>query len=511
MTRMRKLFWVIMGLFLFAAFPQMISHADAPEPGIPPGFHLILSKKGVELYRKDYPKGNPDFVQRINLSQGAVIELLHGDISETRADKGVYGGNDPRFQSKSLTNYWRGLSADNPNAFCVTNGQFFYMKEYPTRLPFPLKKDGKVISDGYGIKQFPDQKLILEIWPDHVDIQKLSKTTLYGSSAPDIVAGLTEDASKSPSHFVPRTFVGILDQNQDGKFETLLIFNTMTARQSDAADVLKSFGAAKVMMLDGGGSTQLICEGKSYISSDRLIPQAIGVLAAPLPPFSATLATQPDWPVVMQNELIQVSIVLTNTGSMRWEPGNVKVVLDERPWGATATLDLSKPVDPGEAITFVWKPDTFSRQGVYSIRWYLSNGNDKFPLVPERFNLVVLSDKLVRERSGLLQEIADWQQMGVLNIDPLFKDWLQSQLRKRMQKNLIVFVKPPVSTLEKSSVQAGILIISLVILSAGSVYFLLPRWRNERRIRRRSARRSIYLDRSAGKKGGSDNNSSRAS
>jgi hypothetical protein len=34
-----------------------------------------------------------------------------------------------------------------------------------------------------------------------------------------------------------------------------------------------------MMMLDGGGSTQLVCNGKSYISSDRLIPQAIGVVA----------------------------------------------------------------------------------------------------------------------------------------------------------------------------------------------------------------------------------------
>jgi hypothetical protein len=285
----------------------------------------------------------------------------------------------------------------------------------------------------------------------------------------------------------------------------------MTARQSDAADVLKSFEAAKVMMLDGGGSTQLICEGKSYISSDRLIPQAIGVLAAPLPPFSATLATQPDWPVVMQNEPIQVSIVLTNTGSMRWKPGNVKVVIDEKPWGATDTLDLTKPVNPGEATTFVWEPDTFSRQGVYSIRWYLSNENDKFPLMPERFNLVVLPDQLGRERSELQQEIDDWQQMGVLNIDPLFKEWLQSQLRKKMQKNLIVFVKPPMSTLKRSGVYAGILIVSLVILSAGSIYLLLSRWKNGRRIRRRSARRSLNLDRNVGKKGGSENNSSRAS
>jgi hypothetical protein len=49
----------------------------------------------------------------------------------------------------------------------------------------------------------------------------------------------------------------------------------------DAAQVLRDFGAEQVMMLDGGGSTQLSCKGEDYVSSDRLIPQALGVIGAP--------------------------------------------------------------------------------------------------------------------------------------------------------------------------------------------------------------------------------------
>ena len=33
------------------------------------------------------------------------------------------------------------------------------------------------------------------------------------------------------------------------------------------------------MMLDGGGSTQLVCQGETLIASDRYIPQALGVVA----------------------------------------------------------------------------------------------------------------------------------------------------------------------------------------------------------------------------------------
>ena len=93
----------------------------------------------------------------------------------------------------------------------------------------------------------------------------------------DIIAGLTEDARKSPTKYVGRTFVGVDDRNQDGRFETVLIFSTKSARQKDAVGVLREFGADKVMMLDGGGSAQLYCQNTSYVSSDRPLPQVMAI------------------------------------------------------------------------------------------------------------------------------------------------------------------------------------------------------------------------------------------
>jgi cell pole-organizing protein PopZ len=247
----------------------------------PPGFYLVKSQNGVQLYRKDYPGGAPDFVQVVDLSLGAAVKPLHGAITDPGIGQGVYGGNDARFRSRSLANYWQSFSAENPSAFCITNGQFFYMLEYPTRLPFPLKVDGNLITDGYGIKDFPGKKLILELWPGKADIVPLSNDALLSSSAPDIIAGLTEDAPKRIKFAVGRTFFGVADQNGDSTYDTVLVFNSSISRQEEAANVLRSFGADKVMMLDGGGSTQLSCEGKSYIYSERLIPQAIGIMAAP--------------------------------------------------------------------------------------------------------------------------------------------------------------------------------------------------------------------------------------
>jgi hypothetical protein len=244
------------GLGYAAGLGQGQPNPDPPGSiQVPDGFNLVIKDAGVQLLRKDYPHGTPDYVEVIRLDQGAAIQVLHGAIAEPRTGKGAYGGDDPSFFSHTIQDFWGDFSSSESDAFCVTNGQFFYMKESPTRLPFPLKVGGKVISDGYGLKDFPDKKLMLELWNDHARITPLSQWTLYSSSAPDIVAGLAEDAPKNIKKYVGRTFVGVLDQDQDGKSETILLFNTQSARQVDAANVLYSFGASQVMMLDGGGST----------------------------------------------------------------------------------------------------------------------------------------------------------------------------------------------------------------------------------------------------------------
>lgn len=273
-----KICWALLSLLLLVFPPSCPASADGGVV-IPPGFRKIDSAFGIDLYQKDYPGGSPDYVQVIDLSQGASLKPLHGSITDPRTGKGSYGGNDARFRSLSLEAYWQELQGQDPAAFCVINGQFFYMLEYPTRLPFPLKIDGQILTDGYGIQDFPDQKLMLELWPGNANIVALSKQALYASTAPDIIAGLTEVAPKAKKRYTGRTFIGLTGQNSQGSFSTLMIFNTRIARQVDAAQVLKDFGAQKVMMLDGGGSTQLLCRGKSYIYSDRLVPQAIGIIA----------------------------------------------------------------------------------------------------------------------------------------------------------------------------------------------------------------------------------------
>ena len=279
---------------LTGTFVSVSVKAAQDSTWIPPDFRLVRSENGVELYQKDYTGGNPDYVQVVNLRQGAKIVLLHGTINSPGEGKGMFGGNDPRILSRPLQSYWQELSGAYDGAFCVTNGQFFYMRESPTRLPFSLKVDGAIISDGYDAKNFVDQKLMLELWDHYARIRPLTRQALYTSSAPNIVAGLDEKARKSIDHYVARTFIGLIDRDRDGQHEIVLVFNTLTARQKDAAQVLREFGADQIMMLDGGGSTQLLCQGQDIIASERLIPQALGVVASQEKGFLATLDSQPE-------------------------------------------------------------------------------------------------------------------------------------------------------------------------------------------------------------------------
>lgn len=306
---------VILLICLLNGSSIQVAFADSPTEDIPPGFTLINSTYSIELYRKDYKGGNPDFVQVINLSQGAQVVPLHGEIRELREGKGSYGGNDARFAIRKIDQFWQSLANTTGNAFCVTNGQFFLMGETPTRLPFPLKKDGHILTDGYGKNEFVDRKLMLEIWDGKADIRELTQNALYSSTAPHIVAGLAEDANKRAAQYVGRTFVAVDDRDLNHEYETILILSTKTTRQADAAEVLRSFGADKVMMLDGGGSAQLTCQGQSLVSSDRPIPQALGIIAgveAAQPLFFASEPEETSEPEIQQPS----AIVLENSTAM---------------------------------------------------------------------------------------------------------------------------------------------------------------------------------------------------
>jgi glucosylceramidase len=361
-----------------------LSGSVCANQALPPDFSLVLAEPGIELYKKDYAQGNPDFVQIVKLNQGARVELLHGGVVDPGYGQGVYGGASPSFVRQALPKVWNDFSSDEPDVFCLTNGQFFVTNSDPTELAFPLKKDGIVVSDGYGIDEYPNQKLMLEIWSDRADIVSLSREALYASSAPNIIAGLSENADKGPNNLTGRTFFGVSDGDKDGQYETILVFNSKTARQKDAAAILRSFGAEKVIMLDGGGSTQLICNDELYVSSNRAIPQTLATVGNDKNKYVEVWLTTGDKSSLLQQQPNlnfqegvghnELTITVDETIGYQQMEGFGAALTDSSAWLIANELDVFKR---GELMR-----ELFSDQGIGISHVRISMGASDFSVEP---------------------------------------------------------------------------------------------------------------------------------
>jgi hypothetical protein len=277
----------VLGKFILIAIFSQLAFTGLSGEDHPADFALVTSDVGTALYQRLSPYGTIDYVQVVHLDRGATVQLLHGPIVDEGTGEGVYGGHNPLMATQPLGDVWADFSPGQPQAFCLTNGQFYSSHASTVRLSFPLKVDGNLVSDGFAIDQYANHQLMLEIWPHRADIVPLSAAALQSSSAPNILGGLSEYAGgRRPNMITGRTFVGVGQPRFDGRYSTLFIFTSRLARKTEAAAALRSFGAEKIIMLDGGASTQLICQGENYVGPGRLVPQTIAVLAGPPPPWT---------------------------------------------------------------------------------------------------------------------------------------------------------------------------------------------------------------------------------
>ncbi|CCH64698.1 hypothetical protein RINTHM_2190 [Richelia intracellularis HM01] len=66
------------------------------------------------------------------------------------------------------------------------------------------------------------------------------------------MGGLDITTNKSAREYLPRTFVGVMDQDNDGLTETIVLYSGNYTRQMDASTTLKHFGVKSSMRFDGG-------------------------------------------------------------------------------------------------------------------------------------------------------------------------------------------------------------------------------------------------------------------
>lgn len=240
---------------------------------IPKGFKLMVSETGVQVYKKDYANGNSDYVTVVNLEKGTIRSLT-----------GTAEGTPNAMVKKKLpSEFWQDAVKENTSkrkGIVVVNGSFFSTNDDPTGIAFGLKLGGSTISYGYAIaKEYPGQIRTFSFNPDQgiANIQSYAKETF--DLMPEVVGALDAAANKSAFSYLPRTFVGLRDDDGNGTKETVIFYSSSYARQIDASNILTGFGASATAMLDGGGSTFLIVNGNYLISTKRKVPHAIAVYA----------------------------------------------------------------------------------------------------------------------------------------------------------------------------------------------------------------------------------------
>lgn len=256
-----------LSLLVGAVVNSDLTDANAKPFNIPSGYSQILNSSGVQVFKKDRQS---TYVTVINLQRGEMINLTgkYTDAPQGKVDH------------RSMNQFWQdGLARNHSQrkAKVVVNGAFFAKYNEPTGIAFGLKTAGTVISYGYGLDEFPGLNKTIA-WNNataSAQINTSDRATFNSQQFPDVVGALAETAGKRANRALARTFIGVEDNDRDGIYETVLVFSSTAAKQIDAANTLKSFGAVKVAMLDGGGSTGLVVNGKILIDSGTAVPHAI--------------------------------------------------------------------------------------------------------------------------------------------------------------------------------------------------------------------------------------------
>ena len=392
----------------------------------PPGFYPLTSAPGVDLYRKEYPGGTPDYVLVVDFEKKAGLVVLQGTSSGAPVDM--------RFSRQSLEQFSNDFSEKSSNAFCVLGGAIFSAAEDPAALPLGLKVDGQVITPGLGSAAAPGEYQQLEIWPDKTAIHALGD--LSAAEAPSILGGYSTQADQNPAALTGRTVAGVDDANGDGQADQVLFLVSKTSTQADAAAVLEAFGADQVMMLGSGDAAQLRCSSDPYVVADLNLPLALGILSGKTADYAAEASSPTQWPVIVEGQTTQLSVKIKNTGLQSWQPGEVALVNIRNPWGAPQQLDIDQAVAPGDSIEVPWSTEVFAKNGVFTTQWDVLHAGSSISTQPITISVIVIPPELESRKAELETQVRGWAEEKLDNIEALVVQWIQAQVRKGLDNLL---------------------------------------------------------------------------
>jgi hypothetical protein len=240
-------------------FSQQSRALTPSASAIPQGFELLNNSPGVQVYRRD--NGLQSYVTVLNLAKGELRNLT-GEVTPEKL-----------VNHRSLLDYWQAAKQQptQRQAKVVINGTFFAQYNRPTDIAFGLKTDGRLITYGYGLQEFPELNKTVA-WNSatgEFQIAPYAKATFDGRF-PNVVGALDVNAGKRAGQYLPRTFIG-------NRGQQVFIFSSNYARQIDAVRALQGFGAESIAMLDGGGSTGLVVDGQEILKANTKVPHGMAI------------------------------------------------------------------------------------------------------------------------------------------------------------------------------------------------------------------------------------------
>lgn len=416
--RFLLMIWVIPAVLLLTQ-PATASRSAQQAP---PDFYAVAEAPAVTLYRKDYPGGTPDYVLVVNLAHHATLQLLTGGTSVPSQDAAA------PFTPQPLDNFWAEFQSSDEDAFCVIGGPFFPDEPINDRLG--LKSNGILRRPGTTTAEAGAPLAMLEVWDDSARINPYTETAFQQSTAPLVIVGLSPQAERQPQTFTSRSLLGVQDRDGDGTFETLLMFVSKTTRQSDAVEVLRSFGAQEVLLLADGEAAQINCQGLPYVYAEGQVPVALGVRVGFIADYESVLVRHTEWPIAAEGESVKVEIVVRNNGSQVWQPGEVYLANLRNDWGAGSRFEIGEAVAPGETVSFSFGSQPFKRPGVYTSQWSIQRDGRNISARPIVVNAVILPQELASRKQELEDQVRQWARQKLDNIEELILSWIESQVRR---------------------------------------------------------------------------------
>lgn len=301
--RNATLYWRLTTLFLLSCIVGCTEQSNSLL--LQPAPERLIEVNGATLDRIPLEQGNVVYLQTIDLHKMEIDQLM-GDIDRRKGVKGFYypskrDDSSPFFKRLTVTavrNHYQ--SQHRSGIFSIINASFFEDYKNSTRLSFPIKLNGKLMTAGsspYGPIQKPADPYYRKVqlkaltWNrDKATISAYNPASGSPLNQSEVKNGLVSYAYRDhPSYALagdPQNryhVLGVLNPEDDKKANRLLIATANRATLENAANILHQHGVkGDLMTVDGGISTYLW----SVKSGELILPQvASGENIAALPHY----------------------------------------------------------------------------------------------------------------------------------------------------------------------------------------------------------------------------------